>query len=194
MQALERSNAEGVLNAVDNAFQEELNPGYNQWCQKLVGFGADGASVMMGQQSDMSAQIKEAAPHLVSVHCVAHRLEFGIEDTTKQVPYLANIEELLFSLYKFYHNSPLNWTSLKECGAAAGISVLKPSNVQGTRWICHHERALSKDWPCPVSHLEQVAKNSQCSDAKEKASGFAKKWLQFPCAYFFHFLTDLSRS
>jgi len=56
LQALKRSNAEGVLNAVDNAFQEELNPGHNQWCQKLVGFGADGASVMMGQQSDVSAR------------------------------------------------------------------------------------------------------------------------------------------
>ncbi|KAK2547545.1 hypothetical protein P5673_032462, partial [Acropora cervicornis] len=126
--ALKRSNAEGVLNAVDNAFQEELNPGHNQWCQKLVGFGADGASVMMGQQ---------------------------------------------------------------KCGAAAGIRVLKPSNVQGTRWICHHERALSKDWPCLVSHLEQVAMNGQSSDAKEKACGFAKELLQCQCAYFFHFLTDL---
>ena len=40
LQALERSNAEGVLNAVYNAFQEELNLEHNQWCQKIVGFGA----------------------------------------------------------------------------------------------------------------------------------------------------------
>lgn len=31
LQALERSNAKGILNAVDNAFHEELNLEHNQW-------------------------------------------------------------------------------------------------------------------------------------------------------------------
>jgi len=66
-------------------------------------------------------------------------LELGIKDAIKQVAYLASEEELLLSLYKFYDNSPLNWTNLKESGVAAGIKVLKPCNVKGTRWIAHHE-------------------------------------------------------
>ena len=104
------------------------------------------------------------------------------------------MEELLLGLYKFYHNSPLNWTNLKESGVAAGIKVLKPCNVYGTRWICHHERglnAVSRDRPCMVTNLEQVAIDGQSKDAKAKASGFVKKLLQFRCAYFFHFLMDL---
>lgn len=53
---------------------------------------------MMGQQSGVSARIKQDAPHLVSINCVAHRVELDIKDTTKLVAYLANIEEPLLSL------------------------------------------------------------------------------------------------
>ena len=156
--------------------------------------GADGASVMMGQRGGVSALIKRDVPHLVSIHCDAHRLELGNKDAIKQVAYLASVGALLLSLYKFYHNSPLNWTNLKESGVAAGIEVLRPCNVKGTRWIAHHERALnavSRDWPCLVTHLEQVSINGQSSDAKAKAKGFVKKLLTFRCAYFLHFLMDL---
>jgi len=69
LQALERSNAKGILNAVDNAFHEELNLEHNQWCQKMVGFGADGTSVMMGQRGGVSALIKRRSTPCIHTLC-----------------------------------------------------------------------------------------------------------------------------
>ena len=126
--------------------------------KKTVGFGADDASVMIGQRGGVSALIKRDVKHLVTIHCVAHRLELALKVTVKATAYLGTVEKLLLNLYKFYHNSPLNWTNLKESGVAAGVKILKPCNVKATRWIGHHERALnavSQDWPCLVTHLQQ---------------------------------------
>ncbi len=55
---------------------------------RLVGFGADGASVMMGSQNGVAALIKEIAPQVVELHCVAHRLELAILDAAKATPFI----------------------------------------------------------------------------------------------------------
>ena len=194
IQALERGNAEGILNAIDHAFEKELNFEHNQWCEKVVGFGSDGASVMVGHRGGVSALIKRGIPHLMSIHCIAHRLELGIKGTIKDVVYHGVVDQLLLNLYKFYHNSPLNWENLIQTGTAIGVKVLKPVNIKGTRWIAHHENALkavTQDWLCLVSHLEQVAIDGQTADAKAKASGFVRKLIAFRFVHFAHFLLDL---
>lgn len=139
-------------------------------------------------------KIKADVPHLISVHCVAHRLELGIKDSIKQVAYLAKVEDFLLSIYKFYSNSPLNWHNLKETGTALNIKVLKPANVKGTRWIPHHAqaaKAIKQDWPCLLAHLDSVSINGQSADAKAKATGFVRLLRSFEFVYFLHFFLDL---
>ena len=87
---------------------------------------------MIGIRNGVVTKIKADVPHLISVHCVAHRLELGIKDSIKQVAYMAKVKDFLLSIYKFYSNSPLNWHNLKETGTALNIKVLKPANVKGT--------------------------------------------------------------
>lgn len=41
---------------------------------KVMGFGSDGASVMMGRRGGVVAKLKEENPNLIGIHCVAHRL------------------------------------------------------------------------------------------------------------------------
>ena len=90
---------------------------------------------MNGIRNGVVTKIKADVPHLISVNCVAHRLELGIKDSIKHVAYLAKVEDFFLSIYKFYSNSPLNWHNLKETGTALNIKVLKPANVKGTWWI-----------------------------------------------------------
>lgn len=42
---------------------------------KCMGFGSDGASVMTGVRTGVSTRLKSDNCYLVSIHCVAHRLQ-----------------------------------------------------------------------------------------------------------------------
>ena len=47
---------------------------------KLIGFTSDGASVNRGQRNSVKVILRENAPWLVFIWCVAHRLELAIAD------------------------------------------------------------------------------------------------------------------
>ena len=194
LQAMAKSDAQGILGAIDKAFLDELGLQGNEWREKIVGMGTDGAAVMTGVRSGVVTRVKADVPHLISVHCVAHRLELGIKDSLKQVAYLAKIDDFLLSIYKFYSYSPLNWQNLKETGIPLNVKVLKPVNVKGTRWIPHHERAVKvvkHNWPCLLAHLDSVSQHGQSNDAKAKATGFLRLLRSFQFVHFFHFFLDI---
>ncbi|XP_006813468.1 zinc finger protein 862-like [Saccoglossus kowalevskii] len=181
LQALERADSKGMLTSIDAAFDKEFQIDAQTWKEKLVGFGADGAAVNFGQRQGVSAKLRADIPHLVSVHCVAHRLELAIKHALEQCKYFKEIEDFLVNIFKFYKNSPLNWSNLQLAGETTNVKVYKPSNVLGTRWIGHHERAIiniTKNYSAMFTHLDQVTITGQSIDAKNKAKGFCRK-LQF---------------
>ena len=51
--------------------------GLTKWKSKLVALGADGASVNMGESGEVGAIIKKDIPHLIHIHCIAHKLELA---------------------------------------------------------------------------------------------------------------------
>ena len=71
LQAMAKSDAPGILGAIDKAFLDELGLQGNEWREKIVGMGTDGAAVMTGVRSGVVARVKADVPHLISVHCVA---------------------------------------------------------------------------------------------------------------------------
>jgi hypothetical protein len=48
---------------------------------KLVGFGCDGASNMLGKKNGLATLLEADHPEVVAVHCLAHRLELAFKDT-----------------------------------------------------------------------------------------------------------------
>ena len=63
------------------------------WKQKLVCLGSDGASVMIGK--DNSVHLKTDVPSLISIDCIAHKLELGFQGTIKDVKLFQNAKEKL---------------------------------------------------------------------------------------------------
>ena len=41
----------------------------------MVALGTDGAAVMVGEVGGVFALLKHDIPHVIKVHCIAHRLE-----------------------------------------------------------------------------------------------------------------------
>ena|SRR5881394_58178 len=58
---------------------------FNISFEKLVGFGADGCSTMLGKDNGVAVKLRMSSPSLVSFHCPAHRLQLAIVDITAKV-------------------------------------------------------------------------------------------------------------
>ena len=56
--------------------------------RKVMGFGSDGAAVMTGKHSGVATRLKVHNPHMVSIHCIAHRLALAAAHSADAVPYL----------------------------------------------------------------------------------------------------------
>jgi hypothetical protein len=93
----------GILQTIEEAF---VKKGLENWKDKLKGFGSDGASVNLGSRGGMATLIKRQCPHLVIVHCIAHRLELAANSAIKHHRIIKEIQDLLHFLYKHYQYSP----------------------------------------------------------------------------------------
>ena len=93
-----RSNAEGLY----ECFIRALNfVGVNDWENRLVGFGCDGASVNMGANGFRS-YLEKAVFGCLSL---AHHLELALKDTLKATLFVT-IDDMLLSLYFLYEKWP----------------------------------------------------------------------------------------
>lgn len=166
---LSGGDATSIKQAVINSIENDGD--CSDWRDRLVCCTVDGASVMTGRLNGMVKQVQEEVPHLIGVHCTAHRLELAIHDAAKQVKYVTDIDNTLQELYKVYHYSPKNWACLQTTGVAIGVKVLKPTNILGTRWVSHRHRAvivLLNNWAAIVTHLSQLqqGRGEQAARAK----------------------------
>ena len=66
---------------------------------RCVGFGSDGASVMVGIRSGVATRLKTLNPFIVSVHCAAHRLALTTSQAAKEMAYLSKFMEMLHTLF-----------------------------------------------------------------------------------------------
>ncbi|KAI8492929.1 hypothetical protein Bbelb_295260 [Branchiostoma belcheri] len=194
LKSLERGDAVNITDAVKSALKEDLEMG-EEWKNKLAFACFDGAAVNVGHLSGVGVRLQEECPHLIVLHCCAHRLELVVKDVLKEVPYFAAVQDLFTTIYKFYHNSALNWQGLRNAGEALDILVLKPVRASGTRWLPHQERALKavmRDFPALVQHLGHLVEHGEVGskDSREKANGILQGVKSIKFVLFLLFLSQ----
>ena len=69
--------AQGITGAITLAMDEKDQ----NWKDKTACLGTYGANVMLGQHGGIFGILKKDTPSLISVHCIAHKLELGLQDT-----------------------------------------------------------------------------------------------------------------
>ena len=192
VQSVKHANADGILQAIDNGFNYA---NVMNWKDGLVGFGADGASVMMGRQNGVLKKIKDDVPHLIEMHCVAHKLELAILDAFKDESILTELKDLLQGIYKHYHYSPKALRELNELAQVLELSVLKPVSLLGTRWTPHLHRGLKvflHNFAIIYTHFQNTA--AQGNGASAVMQGRARKittqMSDFKQVLFMHFMLD----
>ncbi|XP_006116559.1 sperm flagellar protein 2 isoform X2 [Pelodiscus sinensis] len=195
VQSVDKSDASTVKNAIVKTLQInlQLNLSSQDWSRKLVGFGSDGAEVMVGENNGVAKLLKEIQPCVQSVHCFAHRLELAYKEALKSIQLYTTLIGLLQNIYYFYHNSPLNKTNLKSTYETLKLRPAIPSRIGGTRWLSRLQTALQillKSYPAILLHMSKLQGDPSTSH-HQKVKGLLKLLLKMEVVKFSHFLLDI---
>lgn len=173
------TKAPGILAALDNALEK---CGLQNWKEKLIGFCSDGANVNMGQVRGVSTLLKQQSPWILSVWCLAHRLELAVRDAFKST-FMDTVVEILTTVYYFYRGSAKRNREAQELADIMDEHFLKPAKCNGTRWVEHKLLAVSKmlrNWSVLVSHMSNYAEdNTNRGEDRAKAKGIIAKLCQY---------------
>ena len=127
---------------------------------KLVGFGSDGAAVMIGRVSGVATRLKHKQPVLISIHCVAHRLALAAGQAGEKVPFLSTrFKPTLRQLFYFFENSAVRMSGLKSLEQILNLPELKLKKAADTRWLSHDTacHTLVRVLPAVVASVEREA-------------------------------------
>ena len=102
--------AQGITEAITLTMDEKDG----NWKDKTACLGTDGANVMVGQHRGVFGILKQDIPSRISVHCIAHKLELGLQDPIKGIPLFQEVKELLQGMWKYYKYSCKALKELKD--------------------------------------------------------------------------------
>lgn len=196
-QSVNHAHAAGILEAIDTAV-ETVGIDQEVWNKKVVCANFDGASVMMGEKTGVAARLKSRVPHIITLHCIAHKLELAVLDAVKDCPYLIVFEETLKSIFKFYYYSTKKRRQLTEIGELLDEKVAHFSGLKSTRWLPSRLRclkAIMKNYSTVVTHMENTASSSSRDVKPEdaaKAKGIVQEMKTQRFVQFLHFMLDYS--
>ena len=180
---LDHANASGVKDTILDGFTKL---GVDNFTTKLVGLGADGATVNRGDKQGVKALLQEEMPWLVFVWCMAHRLELALKESLRGT-YFDVVDNMLLKMYYLYEKSPKKLRELKEIFDLVKESMefndgdgLKPVRASGTRWTAHKTAAIYRcidKFDVYMTHLENVASdNTYKASDRAKITGYLRQW------------------
>ncbi|KAJ8365052.1 hypothetical protein SKAU_G00138830 [Synaphobranchus kaupii] len=203
---VEHASADGIYAATKSAFAG-LGESCQDWLQKTVAMGADGAAVNLGRKGGVAAKLQEeAGKHIIPFHCMPHRLELALLFAQKDSPCIGNVYNLLHLVWKTYHFSCKSRRELKSLGVELGVSVNNPSGVRGTRWLPHVSRSLdvllkpekkegtlddAGQYTVVHAHMDHLAASSTNADIAGRAKKVKETMEDGSFLAFCHFLADL---
>ena len=167
-------NADGIYSAICSGIETLMNKCKPDGLSVVCG-NFDGASVMMGSRNGVKTKLLNDHPSALIIHCVAHRLELGILDAVKTVPYLQDFENNMKEIIKLYHYSPKRRRELKEVASNLNEHFRTFADINQVRWVVSKERALKtiqlnlSSLNAHLEHMSVRTENSQ--DERARARG-----------------------
>lgn len=73
--------------------------------KKLTSLASDGASVMTGRLTGVGARLRKDIPHMIQVHCVAHKLALAAGQACKNITLFNEYQLTLKNIYRYFNNS-----------------------------------------------------------------------------------------
>lgn len=135
MKLVEPANTkvDGILAAINGAFAD-FGFSAREYKQNMIGFGSDGASVMMGARRGVIElfKVEGQADWTLSVWCLAHKLELAVKDCFKGT-FMDNVTETLTFICYFYKGSAKRNKEVSEVAEIMEEHFYKPEKANRTR-------------------------------------------------------------
>ncbi|KAG2467837.1 MED23 polymerase, partial [Polypterus senegalus] len=151
---------------------------------------------MMGEKTGVAGRLKQRIPHIITIHCVAHKLELAVLDSVKGCEYLVKFEGTLKTIFKMYYYSPKKRRELTEISELLNEKLAHFSGLKSTRWLPSRLRclkAVEKNYTPTVVHMENMAGGSDVkSEDAAKAKGVVQEMKTEKFVCFLHFMLDYS--
>ena len=141
----------------------------------LIGFGSDGASVMTGNKSGVATRFRQLSPHMINIHCMAHRFNLCTSLASKDITYLKSTFEPVFrDIYYYFDKSANRAAELKELQKVLDCPQLKMKEVHDIRWLAFYEalNAVFHSWKALVKYFQANQKTKQCQDLLSKITDY----------------------
>ena len=75
IESAEKASAENIISGLSEIVSANLQLEWPSFIEKTVAISCDGASVMVGCRNGIGAILRRDQPSLITIHCMAHRLE-----------------------------------------------------------------------------------------------------------------------
>ena len=128
----------------------------------LISLCTDGASVMLGKQSGVGAQLKKQFPSIALWHCLNHRLELSVSDSIKAVDGIFHIQSMLSKLHNIYSYSSKMQRQLNDVARNLHVHLKKIGKVFDVRWVASSYRtanAIWSDYGALVKHFNELSRD-----------------------------------
>ena len=102
---------------------------------RMVGFGTDGASVMLGQNGVANLIRGDVGQHLINIHCICHRLSLGACEAMSQFAFTAEVENMMQRAYDLVSRSPKRSSTLESLSHAMEETPNKLKKFHAIRWL-----------------------------------------------------------
>ena len=107
--------------------------------KKLMAFGSDGASMMTGLDKGVTGRLKEKNPHMVNIHCMAHRLALCTSQAASSINQMQKYQTWLTQLFYYFKRSATREHELHKVQAILEHPTLKYREVHAVRWLSFYE-------------------------------------------------------
>ncbi|XP_029981526.1 transmembrane protein C17orf113-like [Sphaeramia orbicularis] len=180
-----------TANAITETLYQLLDAkGLNKF--SMVGLATDGASVMAGVKNGVSTQFKSEVPFLLSIHCMAHRLQLAAEKAANQVPLIGKYIATLSCFARAIKFSAKLTRTLEMVQKLETGQTKKIKEAFFTRWLslCDGTQAMAGCIPAVLSAL-QMAATERTSESRAQLEGLVADIGSYRFIYLTHFLADV---
>lgn len=149
---IDKGDSETVYNSLKSVASEK---GID--CSKVMFFGSDGAAVMTGKKSGVSARLSSDQPLVVNIHCMAHKLALCTSQAADSIPYLKKYKEILTNIFYHFKHSSLRTANLSKIEHILNDKQLKIKEIHSVRWFAFYSalEAIFHTWASLVTYFEQ---------------------------------------
>lgn len=106
---------------------------------KVVRLGTDGASVMTVKDKGVFGRLKALNPHLINIHCLAHRLALCTSQAASGMTHLKNYKEWMCNLFYYFKRSPKREKQLHRVQSLLDQLNFKYREIHSVRWMSFYE-------------------------------------------------------